>query len=592
MTVLDLLVRTASAKALGWALVHSIWEGAAIALVLALVLAATRASRVRYTAACLALPAMLVCFAVTLYVFWPEPAASSRVDGRQAEAAGAQPSGIPSAAGPSGAQALLPWLAPVWLAGVLVFQTRWIAGWFLARRLRRTGTCAPPDIWIGRLGSLQARLRVAGAVTLLESCLTEVPVVIGYLRPVILMPVGLLTGLPVAQIEAILLHELAHIRRRDYLVNLIQALAESLLFYHPAVWWISNAIRSEREHCCDDLVVAASNGDAHGYARALAALAETRRPTTAALAATGGTLMHRMKRLLAQPVDQRPALAPVVLACLVTLTAAAAIAAVPSPVRLQIRATAGATPYDLWLAEDVVYIITGEERAAFRKLQTDEERQHFIEQFWLRRDPTPGTPENEFKEEHYRRIAYANERFRGPGMAGWRSDRGHIYINYGPPDEIESHPSGPPTPFEQWLYHHLEGAGDNVIIEFVDADGTGQYRMTRDPHPTPMRVVVGIINQIPFVEIPIEFSAPGYSVSGTIAGSDGRIQARFNNEISRSAQGSTVRPAANEVAGLRDGTYTVTAVVKNSDGSVHRDYTATFSLSTDRTLGTRRLLVY
>jgi GWxTD domain-containing protein len=152
------------------------------------------------------------------------------------------------------------------------------------------------------------------------------------------------------------------------------------------------------------------------------------------------------------------------------------------------------TPYRKWLNEDVSYIITDEERAAFKRLQTDEEREQFIEQFWLRRDPTPDTAENEFKEEHYRRIAYANERY-ASGIPGWKADRGRIYITFGPPDEIESHPSGgsyerPPEegggttstfPFEQWRYRWIEGIGTNIIIEFVDPTMSGEYRMTMDP---------------------------------------------------------------------------------------------------------------
>jgi GWxTD domain-containing protein len=152
------------------------------------------------------------------------------------------------------------------------------------------------------------------------------------------------------------------------------------------------------------------------------------------------------------------------------------------------------TPYRKWLNEDVAYIITDEERAAFKRLQTDDEREQFIENFWLRRDPTPDTIENEFKEEHYRRIAYANENF-ASGIPGWKSDRGRIYITYGPPDEKESHPSGgsyerPPEegggttstfPFEQWRYRYIEGIGTNIIIEFVDPTMSGEYRMTMDP---------------------------------------------------------------------------------------------------------------
>src|ERR1035438_6532115 len=152
------------------------------------------------------------------------------------------------------------------------------------------------------------------------------------------------------------------------------------------------------------------------------------------------------------------------------------------------------TPYRKWLNEDVAYIITDEERTAFKRLQTDEEREQFIEQFWLRRDPTPDTVENEFKEEHYRRIAYANENF-ASGIPGWKADRGRIYITYGPPDEKETHPSGgtyerpieegggttSTFPFELWRYRFIEGIGTDINIEFVDPSMSGEYRMTMDP---------------------------------------------------------------------------------------------------------------
>jgi len=152
------------------------------------------------------------------------------------------------------------------------------------------------------------------------------------------------------------------------------------------------------------------------------------------------------------------------------------------------------TPYKKWLNDDVVYIITDEERKAFSRLATDEERQSFVEQFWLRRDPTPDTEENEYKEEHYRRIAYANEHY-ASGIPGWKTDRGRIYIMYGPPDEIESHPSGgsyerpmeegggetSTYPFETWRYRYLDGIGTNIMIEFVDPTMSGEYHMTNDP---------------------------------------------------------------------------------------------------------------
>jgi len=149
--------------------------------------------------------------------------------------------------------------------------------------------------------------------------------------------------------------------------------------------------------------------------------------------------------------------------------------------------------YKKWLDEDVRWIITDEERSAFMQLSNDEERDQFIEAFWARRDPTPDTPENEFKEEHYRRIAYANEHF-AAGIPGWKTDRGRIYIMYGPADEIESHPSGgtydrpmeegggttSTYAFEDWRYRYLEGVGQEVIIEFVDSCMCGDYHMTMD----------------------------------------------------------------------------------------------------------------
>jgi GWxTD domain-containing protein len=147
-----------------------------------------------------------------------------------------------------------------------------------------------------------------------------------------------------------------------------------------------------------------------------------------------------------------------------------------------------------WLDEDVNYIITDEERQAFRRLSNDEEREQFIEQFWLRRNPDPESLANDYREEHYRRIAYSNQHF-ASGIPGWKTDRGRIYIMYGPPDEIEAHASGgfyqrpieegggstSTYPFEQWRYRYIEGVGQNIVLEFVDPTLTGEYRMTMDP---------------------------------------------------------------------------------------------------------------
>jgi GWxTD domain-containing protein len=152
------------------------------------------------------------------------------------------------------------------------------------------------------------------------------------------------------------------------------------------------------------------------------------------------------------------------------------------------------TPYKQWLNEDVIYIISPEERQAFLQLETNEEREQFIEQFWLRRSSTPDLPDNDFKEEHYRRIAYANEHY-ASGIPGWKTDRGRMYIMWGPADEIESHPTGgtydrpmeegggstSTYPWETWRYRYMEGIGENVIWEFVDPSGSGEYHLTMDP---------------------------------------------------------------------------------------------------------------
>src|SRR5881275_2054778 len=150
--------------------------------------------------------------------------------------------------------------------------------------------------------------------------------------------------------------------------------------------------------------------------------------------------------------------------------------------------------YKQWLNEDVVYIITPEERNAFLQLETNEEREQFIEQFWLRRSSNPDLPDNDFKEEHYRRIAYANEHF-ASGIPGWKTDRGRMYIMWGPADEVESHPTGgtydrpmeegggstSTYPWETWRWRYLEGIGENIILEFVDPSGSGEYHLTMDP---------------------------------------------------------------------------------------------------------------
>jgi GWxTD domain-containing protein len=486
MNLLESWIHTPLAEALGWTLFHFLWEGALIAalLLVALFVCRPAAARLRYGLACGALLGMPLAFGITLAVSMPPAAAHFTIPPNAAPADHwvAAPAG-PAAPASTQLRDRLAWAGPIWLAGVLgIFLFR-MGSWMAAQRLRRVGTVAAPESWRVRLKALARDAGIARPVALLESCLAEVPVAIGYLRPAILAPLGMLAGLPSEQVEAILLHELAHIRRADYLVNLLQIAIEGLLFYHPALWWVSGVVRAEREHCCDDWA-AARLGNARQYARALVTLEESpwRAPRTV-MASSGGNLLRRIRRLLAKP-DARDLAVPVAPSILLVATVGVALAAwsparpPQKPVQVetpQVAAPAAATPnaaaYRKWLDEDVAYIITPEERAAFLKLQTDPEREQFIQQFWERRNPVPGSAENPFKLEHYRRIAYANKHYAAPDghTPGWKTARGRFYIIYGPPDEIDDH-SSDPAPYQVWQYRYVEGFKSDLRLRFVGDD--------------------------------------------------------------------------------------------------------------------------
>jgi GWxTD domain-containing protein len=485
MKLLEVLVSTPVSGALGWTVLHSLWQGTAIAIALAAVLACLRSARVRYAAACTSFFALLCAFALTLSRFLPESNTGTRA---------LLPSALPAwreitllsprhALLPNLA-ALIPWLGPVWVCGVCLFYGRYAGGWLVSRRLRRRGVCRASERWQSLLAGLACELKLSRPVVLLESFFAEAPLVIGHFRPVLLVPLGFLAGLPPDQVEAILLHELAHIRRADYMVNVIQRVGEGLLFYHPAAWWIAHVIRTERENCCDDIVMAHRRGNAHAYAAALMELEKNRfdkRPlrNAAAVAADGGNLMKRIRRLL-YPAGPTGLWAPAVAALVLTLGSGglyAAWRAVPATPAQSVGTAQ--SPWAKWLNEDVVYIISDEEKAAFERLTADGERQQFIEQFWEKRDPTPGTPENEFNDEHYRRIAFADKHFRtAAGTPGWQTDRGHIYIVYGPPDEIDSHPKKAGTyGVETWLYKKVQGIEGEQTFAFFDRTGGGDFRL-------------------------------------------------------------------------------------------------------------------
>jgi len=337
---------------LGWVLVHSLWQFALWAFVAMLLQRTMRRSSAtaRYATCVLTLGLMPLSAVATWMGLPAEPRAAQRgalseptvagtlpvshafdarkpglteptpnpgVAGHEASEArtpASEPPEVTSAASPpswwSSAQIMVrPWLGEivlVWCVGVFAFGLRPLASWWMVCRLRRSGVGGVPGRVQCLVDRMSRRLGVWRAVRILGSTLVKAPAVVGYLRPAILLPVGLLTGLPAAQLEAILAHELAHIRRHDYLVNLVQTLLETLFFYHPAVWWLSRRIRQERENCCDDVAVGAL-GSRVDYCRAILAAAEFRHSQTAlALGAGGGSMMARFRRLLDGERGRRP----------------------------------------------------------------------------------------------------------------------------------------------------------------------------------------------------------------------------------------------------------------------------------------------
>ena len=337
---LDMLLRITAAplaQAIGWALLQFVWQGALIGALAAVALAALRRSApdVRYVVATIALSLMLTVPVVSAWqtftaslgptgaaahvestVSRTVPAPRVPPTGRQAGrnlavAAMADDVAVTrsvalqsrTAAAPDGRRFdwLARWLLIGWTVGVLALTLRLLSGWLWVQRLRTHGTTEARTMLRDATVRLARRLHISRTVRLMESALVEVPTVIGWMRPVILLPAGALSGLTPMQIEALLAHELAHIRRHDYLVNLLQTLVETLLFYHPAVWWVSRQIRIERENCCDDLAVNLC-GDPVAYARALADLEQLRGPARRlSMAANGGSLLDRVRRLLCAP---------------------------------------------------------------------------------------------------------------------------------------------------------------------------------------------------------------------------------------------------------------------------------------------------
>ena len=292
MSAMNAMLGSPLAQAIGWALVHLVWQGAIVAGILAATLALLQrqSAHVRYLVCCAAMLVMLGLGTLTALRSYepapaPEPAPESLVKITATTETLVE-----------GTSAILPQIVLFWLAGVAALSVRLAGGWLRAQRLAKRNATPADAAWQRTIARLADAVGLRRAVTLLHSNAVDVPTVLGFLKPVILLPMTL-SGLSPEQVEMILAHELAHIRRHDFLVNLLQSVVETLLFYHPAVWWISARIRIEREHCCDDAAIAVG-GDALQYARALTRLEELRGDAAQlAVAANGGSLLARIRRV-------------------------------------------------------------------------------------------------------------------------------------------------------------------------------------------------------------------------------------------------------------------------------------------------------
>lgn len=307
MNAVQILATQPWVERLGWTLLHFVWQGTIIVTLYAVARkwgARSLGPGGRYTLACAVLTVMAILPIVT-WMLLPvvESAAvtfSAPMSAPRAEASPAIPYLFPSNMYAAPAGHFLSWVVVFWMIGATAFSLRLLSGWVLAQRFRHRMVRAASLEWQRRLDRLKACIPVTRPVRLLVSGLIEAPGSIGWFRPIVLVPAGALAGLPCAQMEALLLHELAHIRRHDYLVHILQSVVETALFYHPGVWWVSGHMRTDRELCCDDIAVSIT-GDAVVYARALAEFDSARFIRPAVVAANGGSVAKRIARLLGQP---------------------------------------------------------------------------------------------------------------------------------------------------------------------------------------------------------------------------------------------------------------------------------------------------
>ena len=289
---------------LGWTLIHFLWQGFVLAAILQAILPMCRDAAARHNWALAMLAMMILAPVLTfLFIHGHQSAGGSRV--------AVSVTTISSIHGDDATILRTPipfsWinlLVAFWLAGIVVLILRAIGGWYLVEMLWRRDAFAIPENLLQRCRGLQARLALTRPIVFLQSCRVNAPVVIGWFRPIVLIPISAISGLLPEQLDALIMHELAHIRRFDALTNITLIMAETVLFYHPAIWWVCRRVRIEREHCCDDFAVSMC-GDATLYVEALTSLKISKAMPVLVLAASNGRLKERVARLLDVPSNSR-----------------------------------------------------------------------------------------------------------------------------------------------------------------------------------------------------------------------------------------------------------------------------------------------
>ncbi len=456
---------------LGQALIHFLWQGALLGLVCWLGLRLTESPRTRYALAAATMAVMALAVPATMLVMTAESGtAVERLRGA---------SGLVLDTDWGGATPSWPWIPLVWACGSLVLSMRAVAGWTLARRRTSSGQACPA--WQQRVDVLAARMGLGRVVRVFENTHIDAPQVFGWLKPVLLLPAGALAGLAPEQLEAVIAHELAHVRRNDYLVNLLQVAVECLLYYHPAVWWVSRRLRVERELCCDEEAVELC-GDRLLYSRALLRLEETR---AGFAMAAGVGLKERIGRILGMR-ERTNGLIPALSLGAVALLFGGWLWATtqeppkppqpPPPPKVAAVDKAERERRVKFAKEHFGSVDDGRAKAYIKYGPPDtiDKRSGGVEQWGYRQGillrfkdgrlatedirvpeppappnpPAPPAPPKLDQVELQRRIHYANERFSEPGIEGAKTDRGKVYLKYGPPDEIETHKGTR----EEWRY--------------------------------------------------------------------------------------------------------------------------------------------